>query len=529
MKKTSLIFSLLALGFSMAQAAQVYTITLTSSERFTDCTVIYKSSSTTKFRGKDKAGKTVTKQIPTNSIVMMREVVKPEPKKAEEAAPAPAAPAAEPEAPAATEAAPQEQPAEAPKAEEPAPAAEAAAPAEPIEDGNVAQRTGEDKAKDATLRLREKLAEIDSIMSKISKPSRSLTGQTQNVKRRVTRMLEDMDKKALEVSKLQEEFNQAGAADFTFDIVKVEDRDRYVLDGQAAYKAMKIDMKEKKGRRKVGGLDKFEIMRERYQGIPEYKQAYEWYIKTLYDLQKKWTRMYEREEAARKRYMTERRNAAKEQDNREYERLAADLKADGEDIMKVWFTPSSRNLKMLFTCVNKVKDAIRRHEDRELDEEVGIVPSILNQYWESMEEVRQAMISGDLEGADKKIRDIAAYQIIVRLKNYLLPSEYREPITNQHKATQQEIQNRLREYRRLKSSLERATASLDRLVANSEAQIDNAITAAQRELDADAGENTMEVEQPAAENPAEEKPAEEQPAEQPANEAPAAAEAQPAA
>ena len=86
MKKTSLIFSLLALGFSMAQAAQVYTITLTSSERFTDCTVIYKSSSTTKFRGKDKAGKTVTKQIPTNSIVMMREVVKPEPKKAEEAA-----------------------------------------------------------------------------------------------------------------------------------------------------------------------------------------------------------------------------------------------------------------------------------------------------------------------------------------------------------------------------------------------------------------------------------------------------------
>jgi hypothetical protein len=165
---------------------------------------------------------------------------------------------------------------------------------------------------------------------------------------------------------------------------------------------------------------------------------------------------------------------------------------------------------MLFSCVNKVKDAIRRHEDRELDEEVGIVLSILNQYWESMEEVRQAMISGDLENADKKIRDIAAYQIIVRLKNYLLPTEYREPIANQHKATQHEIQNRLREYRRLKSSLECATASLDRLGANSEAQIDNAITAAQRALDADAGENTMEVVQDKPES--ETAPAEQQPA-----------------
>ena len=512
MKKTPLIFSLLALGFSVAQAAQVYTITLTSAERFTDCTVIYKSASSTKFRGKDKAGKSVTKQVPTNSIVMMREVVKPEPKKEEPAATPPPAP--EPEAPAATQEAPTAEP-QAEGTETPA-TEETTEQPEPIQDGNVAQKEGENKAKDATLRLREKLATIDSQMAKISKPSRSLTGQTENVKRRVSRMLEDMDKRALEISKLQEEFNKAGAADFTFDIVKVEDRDRYVLDGQAAYKAMKIDMKEKKGRRKVGGLDKFEIMRERYQGIPEYKQAYEWYIKTLYDLQKKWTRMHDKEEAARKRLMPERRNAAKEQDNREYEKLAAELKADGDDILKVWYTPSSRNLKMLFSCVNRVKDAIRRHEDRELDAEVGTVPSILEEYWGNMEDIRKSMINGDLEGADKKLRENKAYQTIVRLKNHLLPQEYREPIVAQHKAMQTEIQSRLRDYRRLKSSLERSTATLDRLVANSEAQIDNALTAVQKELDADAGEATMQVEQPAEEPAAEgETPAEEQPKAEP--------------
>ena len=71
MKKSSLILSLLMLGISVAQAAPMYTITLTSAERFTECTVAYKSSSTTKFTGTDKSGKKVTKEVPTSSIIVM--------------------------------------------------------------------------------------------------------------------------------------------------------------------------------------------------------------------------------------------------------------------------------------------------------------------------------------------------------------------------------------------------------------------------------------------------------------------------
>ena len=52
-------------------------------------------------------------------------------------------------------------------------------------DGNVAQREGEEKAKDATLRLREKLASIDTILGKITKPSRALQSQCNNVKSRL--------------------------------------------------------------------------------------------------------------------------------------------------------------------------------------------------------------------------------------------------------------------------------------------------------------------------------------------------------
>ncbi len=523
MKKSSLLFSLLALGFSMAQATQVYTITLTSAERFTDCTVIYKSSTMTKFRGTNKGGKTVTKEIPTRNIIMMREVIKEAPEKASaEAQPAPAP--AEGQAPAPAPAA--ENKDEQANGAETAPEAASQTP-EPVVDGNVEQKEGEDKAKDATIRLRNKLAEMDTLMSKISRPSRALKSRTEQVKRRVTSQLEDMDKKALELAKLQDEFNKAGAADFTFDKVSVEQREQYVRDGEAAYNAMRIDMKEKKGRRKVAGLDKFEIMRERYQGIPEYKQAYDWYVKNLYSLQKKWTTMLTKEENARKRLNPDKRNLRSKQDNEEYNSISAKLKEEGDDIATVWFVPPSKNIKMLNISINKIKDAIRRNEDRPLDAEVGTVPALLTQYWENMDKVRMAMVTGNLAGAETMLKEDAVYPRIMRLKNYLLPNEYRTPLIEQHKITQKEIQARMRNYNTLKRSLERATGALDRITTNAEAQIDGAMVAVQKELDADTGENTMEVETPkdATPAPAGTAPAEAQP-QAPAETAPAEAQPQ---
>lgn len=485
MKKSTLFLTLFGLSATLAQAAQVYTITLTSGERFTDCTVNYKSTDTTKFTGTDKNGKIVTKAVPHNTIINMREVIRETPK--EEETPTPQEPVPQPEQPKA-----EESTAEAvPETKDSTSSEETAE--EPVIDGNIAQREGEDKAQNASVRLREKLARIDTEMSKISKPSRSLINQTTSVKNRITRQLADLDKRSLEVSDLQDKFNKAGAADFTFDKVRVDERDRYVRDGEAAYLAMKNDMKEKKGRRKVGGLDKFEIMRNRYQGIPEYKQAYEWYIKTLYALQKKWTRMHDKETTARKRLTGDKRKAMDKVDQRQYEELAAKLRADGDDIATVWFVPQPRNLKMLSICVTKVKDAIRRNEGQSLDKAVGTVPSLLNQYWEDMDKIRMSMVTGDLEGAEEKIKDVASFKILMGLKQDLLPNEYRDTIRAQHNDTQKEITRRLRDYKQLKSSLERATALMDRIISNAEAQIESALAAVQKELDADVGENTMEV------------------------------------
>ncbi len=364
------------------------------------------------------------------------------------------------------------------------------------------QRKGDEKAQDATLRLREKLATMEAEMAKITKPTRSLISQTNNVRNRITRQLDDMDRRALEIAKLQDEFNKAGAADFTFDKVSVDERDRYVRDGQAAYKAMRVDMKQKKGARKVGGLDKYEIMSERYQGIPEFKDAHERYLSTLRKLEKKWNAMYAKEAAARKRYGAAKAKAASELDQRQYNELAAKLREEGEDIAKVWIIPNTRNLKMLDYCARKVKDVLRRTEKEELDEAVGTVPSLLSQYWEAMDKVRMSMINGDLEGADNQLRNNAAYNLIMGLKKELLPQEYRTPIREQHRETQQEITKRKRDYTRLKSSLERATNALTRITTSAEAQIDSAMDAVQKALDSDIGENTMQVDQPEPAQPA---------------------------
>ena len=131
-----------------------------------------------------------------------------------------------------------------------------------------------------------------------------------------------------------------------------------------------------------------------------------------------------------------------------------------------------------------------------LDKEVGTVPALLEQFWTDMDKVRMAMVTGNLEGAEQMLRNNAAFPVINRLKNYLLPSEYREPLKEQYKETQKTIQTRLRSYTNLKRSLERATGNLTRITTSADAQIDSAMTAVQKELDADSGENTMEVEAP---------------------------------
>ncbi len=445
--KKKLFLSILAMTISLVQAEQVYNITLTTGESYTNCTITEKSETDTQFSGTDKEGNKISKKVPTSNIASMNE------------------------------------------------AAEDTAATDAGEE-TKSERAGDEKAADATLRLREKLAQMDATLAKITKPTSSLVSQTNSVKKRIMNQLEDMDRRAVKINELQQQFNLSGAADYTFDKISVDERDRYERDGKAAYKAMLIDTKQKKGSRKIGGLDKFEIMSERYQGIPEYKAAHKRYIKTLKDLEKKWTARLNKATNARKRMTDARRNAMAELDRRQLEETKAKLEASGEDVNRVWINPPDQNVLMLNNGIHKLKDVFRRSDRLKLDPAVGTVPSLINQFWEKMDMVRELMINGNLEAADEEHRKNAAYNLIMGLKREFLPNEYRTPIREQYKDMQQEITKRKREYDRLKTMLVRETSSLERITTSAEAQIDNAMQAIQRELDSDIGENTMEEDTP---------------------------------
>lgn len=498
MKRPLSMFALLALSATVLQAAPMYTIHLSNSERFTECTVIYRSDTSTKFRGKNRDGKIVTKEIPSSSILAMREIEVEAPAE-KQTAPAVDTPSEQPQTDTAQtgeeEKKESEQPAEeADKAAE-GEVAEKTPPAPPapeFEDANLKQASGEDKAKDVTLRLREKVQLIDKELAGIQKPSRTLTSICTNTKARVNQQLEEMDKLSLQVAELQVKFNAAGIAEYQFSVLP-DDRDKFLKDATAAYNAMVIDMKEKKSRRKVGGLDKFEILFERYQGAPEYKQAHAWYLQTLKDLQKRWTRMQAAEKKKRSKLPTQRAEAMNDSDNEEFEKMEAYFKRNGEEVAKVWYTPSSRNMKMLTNCINKVNDTLRRNDYAKLSEEAGCVPELLQRYWATMDEARNQLVCGNLDAAEKLLRDDESLQTISSLRANTMPQEYRKPMLDEQRAIMNEIRQRTRDIRALQHSLERSTNQLNRAVSSAEAQINNALDAIEKEKAMQTEDQSIEI------------------------------------
>lgn len=496
MKQPFSLFALIALSAASLSAAPMYTIHLSNSERFTECTVIYKSDTSTKFRGKNRSGKVVTKEIPSSSIMSMREIAvsapttETQPTDARTEKETEQQPTAQDKIKESTP--PKDDQTEASDSNEQEVIAPPSAPQVDFEDANLKKQEGEDMAKDVTLRLREKLQQIDRELAGIENPSRTLLSICNNTKARVNSQLGAMDKLSLDVAEMQVKFNAAGVADYQFS-VSSEERERFLHDATAAYNAMVVDMKEKKSRRKVGGLDKFEILYERYQGAPEYKQAHEWYLRTLKDLQKKWTRMQAAEQKKRSKLPPQRAEAMEASDKEEFEKMEAYFKKNGEEVAKVWYTPSSRNLKMLNNCVNKVSDSLRRNEYTKIGEEAGCVPELLTKFWSMMDEARNHLVCGHLEEAEKVLRNDNTLQVISGLRANTMPQEYRKPMLDEQRALMNEIRKRSRELRNLQHTLERSTNQLNRSVSSAEAQINNALDAIEREKAMQTEDQSIEI------------------------------------
>lgn len=497
MKRPIFILAMLACGASLLQAADLYDITLTNAKKYTQCRIHY-SGSTTKFSGTDSTGKQVTLEIKSSSILMKKEVTPVAP------TPAPEAPKTEPtpEAPK-TEATPEADVAETASTVEAAPAQSEEQPTaeqpQPETNNNV-------KVQGIAENLRSRLALLDSELATLTKPSRSLLSRCNNCKNSIARKMPNIDKLAVEVAELQSKFNDPASSAFEFTLIANHDRNKFVKDGQAAYKAMLVDVKEYKNKRKVGGLDKFEVLRERYQGIPEYKEAHKWYMDTLRTLQKRWTNLQAAEQKKRNRMQGARRTDQMELDQQQYERIKQELEKEGEQIALVWINPPKSNLTMLNLGVQRVKDALRRNENGLKDENIGTVPPLLVTVWESMDKARELMIRGNYEEAEATLKNDSAFAKLIKLNRQIFPEDYMKPLREQRQLLEREITKRERENKSLERNLSNKQKLLNRDSDWANSQIDAALEQIAREKEADTQTSSVElVEKKATPAPTEQK------------------------
>ena len=475
MKLPISIFAGLLLGSAMLHAApQLYDITLLDNQKFTQCRISFETDSKIKFQGIDQNGKSVTKTINKKDLFIKREASKTEaPKKdtpadvKKEEATQQAETTTE-EAPAAAEQTETEQ--TQPAEEQPSQPAEAK---QAEEEGPVLKSAS---AKDQTYNiLNGRLNEIQKKKAGIQNISRGAESRYDSnytsIERAMAKLLED----CTEIDTKQAEFEAISMKPFSYEIVNELSRNMYELDGTTAYQAMITDMNQKKSQRKIGGLDKFEILRESYQGIPQYPEAHSWYIKTLTSLQKKWAKDIAKEEAKREKLNRNKREEQAARDQAEFDKLAEILEKNNEHIAQVWFKPNAKNLVMLRAAKVKADDALRRN-DREKksneNESIGKVTVLINNVWVSIDKARDLMVNGQLEEAKAEMDGNEDFKTLVRLHKNLLPDQYKDPIREQRTALYNELRDRISASRTLSRSLESKRSSLIRQNDNLAKQLD---------------------------------------------------------
>ena len=479
MKRTLIAIALSACLATTAAAKQLYNITLSDTSRYTDCSIIIQGSTETKFNGTDKEGFVVTKNVKNDEILVMAPVEKAEP------APQPKA-EEQPK--------PEEQPKEEVKQEQPAPQEQAQPAAEqpqeqaqpaPLEFGAIADS------------LHKQLDEIDKSIAAIKAPKFSLERRAKRVRDTVDRKLADVEKLAQQVTDARAELDASNVKPYAFEIVTQEQRTQYAVDGKAAYDAMVADMKTGKNSRRVGGLSKFEEMRKKFQGVPEYKQAHAWYISTLKDLRKKWGKLRDNEDNRRRKFVGERREKLDQDDQKEIEKITKMLEDENESYETAWITPSPHNARMLETAFSRVEDALRRNSNEKMDDAVGQVPEMLEKFWAEMDQAKALLDSGKCAEARELLNKSTIFKSLIGLNRDLFPEDYRKPVTDQRRDLENTIRDRERELMRAKRTLDGSTSRLERAVESLERQIEALNPDIERAQEAEA-EKAAEAEAAAA-------------------------------
>ena len=483
MKRSLIAIALSACLANFAAAKQLYNITLSDTSRYTDCSIIIKSDTETKFNGTDKDGNVLAVTVKNDEILVMAPVEKaepaPQPKAEEQPKPQQAetqpgngATPAQPAPQAQEQTQPEEQPA----------GDEEEEPATPHDYQAIADS------------LHKQLDDADKIIASITTPKFTLERRAKRARDLVDRRLEDIKKLVDQLHEAQDAAAAQGAKPFEFTIVTQEQRTQYETDGKAAYDAMLADMKVGKSSRRVGGLSKFEEMRANFQGVPEYKQARSWYLSTLKDLHKKWSKLRDAEDTRRRKADGARRAKMDENDEKDIEKVTKLLADENEKYETAWFTPSPHNAKMLENLLSRIEDVLRRSGNEQLDDAVGRVPEMLSKFWEEMDNAKALYDSGNCAEAAELLNKSEIFKDITRLNRNVFPEEYRKELLNQRKELEKAIRTRDRELKTAQRSLAAAVSRLDRSVQNLQQQIEGLMNDVEHAVDADREEQAAKAE-----------------------------------
>lgn len=373
--------------------------------------------------------------------------------------------------------------AESPEAEEQsAPGEELRSPEEIIED------------------LRKKEEAVDRAFAALQKPNRTLTASytrhVEEVKERMKKLETCRDE--LKVSK---ERLQAGVEEYAFNIVPENERYTYEVEGNELVKNVLGLLNSKSEPVQVEGLQKFEQIRDSYQGIPLFAEAQEAYQKVVGKFEKKWVSQQEALKRERQRLSPSRLEQVNDSEQKAYDKLAQKMAQQQLNIDEDWFLPKSNNSLMLVQAVTRVSRVKSSIQYARTATPVDI-PALLHRFWEEMDETLALMNAAQLDEAYKKLQDSQPYRELMA-QGRKLPENVKEGIRNQAEEMRVEIRkqqtnmrNRERDTARAASAFERERRNLETRIERIKGVLDSAkVSEERRAEEAAAREAELKAEQ----------------------------------
>lgn len=368
------------------------------------------------------------------------------------------------------------------------PAAEtAAAPA------TTAEEETEASSDDVIAAYRKQMAQTDQVFASLKSPSRLIQSRYPSHVEDVNTHLKKMEETKNLMEELAAKKQDIVASEYVFSIVLPEDRDKYEREGAELAKRVMSLLSAKQEASQIEGLRQFEVMRESYQGLPQYKEAYSLYQKTVSKLEKKWSGLREAMRRERQKWQQKRLDQQVEAETAQYEALARKMEAEDRNIDEDWFVPKVSNSVMLDRALDRVKRAKTSQQNRYADSAAN-VPELMRKFWSSMDDCKALMAEGKYDEAIDGMSNNETYRTILGLGRYNLPENYKEDIRKQYENMREEVRRRQNELRTVSRSEQNAASTFER-----ESQyVNTRITNMAETLDNEKEEETRRAEEAAA-------------------------------